>query len=90
MSDEFKNHYPLPKNTHAFICANCGAVAMDAESLCLVQGRTTKAGWCGSPSIDMPPMCKKDKNTRRFRCKDCGRIALNPELLCKPELVPTS
>ncbi len=41
-----KKHVPVPKNTRAFICANCGAVALDANNICKVQGMGMKSDWC--------------------------------------------
>jgi len=43
-----KKHVPLPKETKAFICANCGAVALDANKICKVQGTGKKVDWCGT------------------------------------------
>lgn len=33
MSEEKKKHVPLPEETHAFVCANCGAVALDQNNI---------------------------------------------------------
>ena len=88
MSDEFKNHVPLPPDTPAFECALCGAVALDSHGVCEIQGKVKKGDWCGSESIDLPPMCKNMKNTTRFKCQKCGRVAMNSELLCQPERIP--
>jgi len=32
-------HISLPKETKAFICANCGAVSLSPNDICKVQGR---------------------------------------------------
>jgi uncharacterized OB-fold protein len=88
MSDQFKNHVPLPVDTPAFICAGCGAVALDPNSICELQGKGKKADWCGSKSIEMPSMCKNHKHIIRYKCQNCGRVAMNAELLCKPEKLP--
>ena len=38
-----KEHVPVPKETPAFFCANCGAVSLDSHSICKVQGKGTQA-----------------------------------------------
>lgn len=80
-----KDHLPVPKNTPAFLCADCGAASLSASNICKPQGRGTKADWCGSKSLRKPTFCKKNKHNLRFHCKDCGQVAVNPELLCNPE-----
>ncbi|MDA3894572.1 MAG: hypothetical protein PF482_00340 [Desulfobacteraceae bacterium] len=40
-----KKHVPVPKDTRAFICADCGAVALDANNICKVQGMGLKSDW---------------------------------------------
>lgn len=86
MSDKHKKHVPLPKTTPAFFCANCGAVALDQKNICKVQGRGTKADWCGSKGLKVQPQfCHNKVNNIRFFCKNCGKVAVNPELLCEPE-----
>ncbi len=87
MSEKFKNHIPLPKNTPAFECANCGAVALNPDSICKIQGKVTKADWCGSKSIVSPKQCKNSVNTKRYKCNKCGRVSMNFELLCEPEAI---
>lgn len=87
MSDENNVHIPLPKNTPAFICAGCGAVALDQDSVCRAQGRGTKADWCGSASGAAPSFCRNAVHTERYQCKNCGQIAVNPGLLCNPEKI---
>ena len=85
------SHVALPKETHAFICANCGAVALDPENLCDVQGRGRKADWCGTKATKPNEYCRKTEYCRnkvhneRWQCRNCGQIAINPELLCEPE-----
>ena len=32
-----KKHVPVPKDTRAYTCANCGAVALDANNICKVK-----------------------------------------------------
>ena len=86
---ETKKHLPLPKNTPAFFCANCGAVALDSRNICRPQGRGTKADWCGSESAKTPSFCQNKVNTTRYTCKKCGQTAINPGLLCEPEKMPT-
>jgi len=80
-----KSHVPVPKDTQAFICANCGAVALDANSLCAVQGLGKKIDWCGTKGIKPPEYCHKKVHNDRWQCRNCGQIAVNPELLCDPE-----
>jgi RNase P subunit RPR2 len=29
-----KKHVPVPKDTRAYFCANCGAVALNANNIC--------------------------------------------------------
>ena len=89
MSDgAFKNHVPLPRNTPAVICADCGAVALDPNSICRPQGRGTKADWCGTSSGAAPSFCRNRVNNTRYACKNCRQAAINPELLCAPEPMP--
>ncbi|MBC8413847.1 MAG: hypothetical protein ISR96_06770 [Nitrospira sp.] len=83
-----KKHIPLPKDTPAFICANCGAVALDSNNICRVQGKGRKYDWCGSKSLMPPSFCHNKKNNDRYQCKKCGQVAINPELLCEPEKMP--
>ncbi len=52
-----KYHMPLPKETPAFICANCGAVALDAKNICKVMGKGKKVDWCGSKTVRPPSYC---------------------------------
>jgi len=78
----------MPLNTPAFSCTGCGAVALNADSLCQPAGRVRKSDWCGTESIDMPPFCLNDRHTLRYRCKKCGRISIDAPLLCEPEKVP--
>jgi hypothetical protein len=85
-----KQHTPLPKNTRAFICALCGAVALDPKSICKVQGMGIKADWCGTPTSRQPVQCVNRVHTKRFACNKCGQVAMNPELLCEPEIVKES
>jgi len=82
---EKQNHVPVPKDTPAFICANCGAVALDANNLCAVQGQGRKMDWCGIKGSMPPKYCRKKVNTDRWQCRKCGQSAVNPELLCKPK-----
>ena len=79
-----KKHIPLPKETPAFICANCGAVALDANNICKVQGKGKKADWCGTKGTKPPQHCHNRVNNDRWQCSNCGEIALNPKLLCEP------
>jgi predicted RNA-binding Zn-ribbon protein involved in translation (DUF1610 family) len=85
MSEEFKNHVPLPKNTPAFECADCGAVSLSPNCVCKIMGKVTKGDWCGTKSIASPKQCQKNVNTIRYICNKCGRVSMNFELLCEPK-----
>jgi hypothetical protein len=77
-------HIPLPKDTRAYICAECGVVALAPESICKVQGTGTKADWCGSKGSMPPKYCRNHKNVERHQCRNCGKTAINARLLCEP------
>jgi len=81
-------HIPLPKNTPAFICANCGAVSLDAHGICKPQGRGTKADWCGTASLAPPSFCHNRVNNTRYACAKCKQVSVNPGLLCEPDQIP--
>jgi len=83
-----KKHIPVPKDTPAFFCANCGAVALDSHNICKVQGKGRKADWCGSKSGQAPSFCHNKVNNDRWQCSNCGQVAVNPELLCEPQKLP--
>ena len=85
-----KKHTPVPKNTKAFICAGCGAVALDANNICKVQGMGMKSDWCGIKGSKPPKICKKKEHTERWQCRNCGQTAVNPLLLCEPEKLEIS
>ena len=85
-----KKHIPLPKETKAFICANCGAVSLSADGVCKVQGMGTKVDWCGTTTPKPPAHCHNKVHNLRFRCGKCGQTAVNPELLCEPEKMDES
>ena len=77
----------LPPETKAFFCAKCGAVALDPNAICEIQGKGTKAHWCGTTQILSCEQCVNKKNVYRFKCANCSQISVNPELLCKPEKI---
>lgn len=79
-----KEHVPLPKETQAFFCANCGAVSLDPGSICKVQGRGTKGDWCGTSDPPPPQSCHNRVNNVRWACDNCGKVSVNAELLCEP------
>ena len=85
-----QKHVPVPKDTQAFICANCGAVALDANNLCNVQGKGKKIDWCGSKAVKLPVYCRKKVNNDRWQCRNCGQTAVNIDLLCDPEKLDVS
>lgn len=82
---DMKKHTPLPKDTKAFYCGNCGAVSLDQNNICNPAGRITKADWCGSKDLPPPQACQNRVNNDRYSCKNCGKTAINPGLLCEPE-----
>lgn len=79
-----QKHVPLPKETQAFFCAGCGAVSLDADSICKVQGRGTKGDWCGTRDPQPTNPCRNRVNNVRWACENCGKVSVNPELLCEP------
>ena len=79
------NHIPLPQDTHAYICAECGVVALDPENICKVQGAGTKADWCGVKGAMPPKTCQNRTHVERYQCQNCGQTAINSRLLCEPE-----
>jgi len=81
-------HVPMPPETPAFFCGNCGAVALNAHNICNPQGKVRKKDWCGSE--DKPPakFCRNRVNNERYRCNKCGKTAINSALLCEPQKLP--
>ena len=79
-----QNHIPLPKDTPAHNCAECGAVSLDPENICKVQGLGTKVDWCGGSGSMPPKHCKNRINIDRHQCRNCGQTAINAQLLCEP------
>ncbi len=77
-------HIPVPKDTRAYICAQCGVVALDASNICEVQGTGTKADWCGGKGSMPPKYCRNRTNVDRHQCQNCGQTAINDKLLCNP------
>jgi len=80
-----KHHQTVPKETKAYMCGNCGAVALDADKLCKPTGRVQKADWCGIKALHVPDFCHNKVHTLRFKCKKCSQVSVSPELLCEPE-----
>ena len=83
-----KAHVALPKETPAFFCANCGAVSLDPNKICKVQGKGTKADWCGIRDNNPPRQCVNRKNNIRWVCATCNKVSVNAELLCEPQEMP--
>ena len=81
-------HVALPKETPAFFCANCGAVSLDPAKICKVQGRGTKADWCGIPDNNPPRQCVNRVHNLRWSCANCHKVSVNKELLCEPLEMP--
>jgi hypothetical protein len=79
-----KHHIPVPKDTRACICAQCGAVALDPGNICKVQGAGTKADWCGTKGTMPPKYCQNRTHVDRYQCQNCGQTAINAKLLCEP------
>lgn len=84
MSSNIK-HIPLPKDTKAFICANCGAVSLSPNDICNIQGKGMKSDWCGTKSLASPSFCHNKVHNTRYTCNKCGQVSVHPELLCEPE-----
>jgi len=80
-----KKHILAPTDTRAYICAKCGAVALNANNICKVEGMGTKSDWCGIRGSIPPADCHNRADKDRYQCRSCGLTAINPELLCKPE-----
>ena len=78
-------HVPVPKNTRAFICAKCGAVALDPKNICEIMGEGRKADWCGIQGTKPPASCHNTAHIDRWQCINCGQTSVNPELLCEPK-----
>ena len=85
-----KEHIPLPQDTKAFICEGCGAVSLDANNICKVQGKGKKSDWCGVKGSKPPKLCSTKEHTDRWQCQNCGQTAVNPILLCDPEKLDIS
>ena len=85
-----KKHDSLPKDTTVFICADCGAAALDAGDICKVMGKGKKADWCGSKERKPLRFCQNKVNVIRWQCRKCGQVSVNQELLCKPERLEIS
>lgn len=85
MKTTLKNHVPLPKDTPAYFCGNCGAVSLDPKNICNPQGKLRKIDWCGSRDLPPPEHCRNKVNNERFRCRNCGKVSVNSALLCEPE-----
>ena len=80
-----KKHIPLPKETPAFFCGNCGVVSLYAGNICNPKGKLRKVDWCGSKDLPLAKLCRNRVNNDRYRCTTCGKAAINSALLCEPE-----
>jgi hypothetical protein len=78
------HHIPLPPETPAYNCAVCGAVSLNPENICKLQGVGTKADWCGSKGSMPPKYCHNRTHVHRHQCGNCGQTAINAKLLCEP------
>jgi len=81
LETKIRKHVPLPKNTPAFICANCGAVSLDRKGICRPELKGTKADWCGTTYAKPAHQCFNSINTVRYQCIKCGQVSVNRELL---------
>lgn len=88
LQTNIKKHVPLPKETPAFFCGNCGAVALDPHNICNPMGQLKKVDWCGSKDLPPARLCQNRVNNERYRCGRCGKGAVNRGLLCEPEKMP--
>ena len=88
LKTNIKKHVPLPKETPAFFCGNCGAVSLDQSNICNPKGRITKKDWCGSEDLPPAKPCQKRVNNDRYKCQKCRKAAINSALLCEPEKMP--
>lgn len=88
LKTNIKKHVPLPKETPAFYCGNCGVVSLYAGNICNPQGKLKKVDWCGSKDLEQAKLCKNSVNNDRYRCTNCGKAAINSALLCEPEKMP--
>ncbi len=84
-----KKQSPLPKETKAFICGDCGAVALDQNNICKPAGMVQKGDWCGTQGLRVPDFCHNRVNNLRFKCQNCSQVSVNSELLCEPEQMET-
>jgi hypothetical protein len=85
LQTNIRKHVPLPKETPAFFCGNCGVVSLYAGNICNPGGKLKKVDWCGSRDLPQAKLCRNRVNNDRYRCKNCGKAAINPALLCEPE-----
>ena len=85
-----KKHIPVPKDTRAYFCENCGAVALNAKNICKVGGMGKKSDWCGMKGSKPPKYCHNRVNNERWQCGNCGLTSVNSELLCEPEKLDLS
>jgi hypothetical protein len=84
MSQEIEMGGSLPLDTRVFVCATCGAVALNPNDICQVQGMAVKADWCGTKSDEPPRQCVNRIHTHRYYCNRCKRVSVNQEVLCEP------
>jgi rubrerythrin len=61
---KLEKHIILPKDTKAFICADCGAVSLDPNQICKVQGQ--------GPEIELQIL--QDASSHGIRGSVCGDI----------------
>jgi predicted RNA-binding Zn-ribbon protein involved in translation (DUF1610 family) len=85
LETNIKKHVPMPKETPAFYCGNCGVVSLSSSNICNPKGMLKKVDWCGSKDLPKAKLCQNSVNNERHRCKNCGKAAINSALLCEPE-----
>ena len=83
-----RKHVPLPKETPAFFCGNCGVVSLSSSNIRNPQGKLKKVDWCGSKDLPEAKLCRNSVNNDRYRCTTCGKAAINSTLLCEPDKMP--
>ena len=88
LDTKIRKHVPLPQETPAWFCANCGAVSLDRSNICNPGGKIQKKDWCGSKDLPQAKPCINRVNNDRYQCGNCGKGSINAALLCEPEKMP--
>jgi len=88
MAEGIGRYTPLPQETTAYVCTNCGAVSLRPDGICQVQGRLMRGEWCGTKSLEPARVCQNKIHNLRFKCGNCGRVSVDAGLLCEAEQMP--